>query len=71
MSLKAEMNAVNIEKFISELDSFFSREDIEGAGFCLLKWYGLAKENGDKKGELSILNEAAGYYRRTADKKRE
>ena len=70
MSLKTEMSAVNIEKFISELDSFFSREDIEGAGFCLLKWHRLAAENGDKKGELSILNEAVGYYRQTGEEEK-
>lgn len=62
------MKAVNISNFISELDSFFSREDLEGAGSCLLKWRALAKDCGDKKGELSILNEMIGFYRQTQEK---
>ena len=61
------MPKISIRNFISELDSFFAKEDLQGAGQCLLEWRDRAIQAGDKNGELTVLNEMIGYYRQTKE----
>lgn len=61
------MAKISVYEFIKELDSHFAREDLAGAGECVLKWREKAREIGDRSGELSVLNEMIGYYRRTGE----
>ncbi len=61
------MTKISVEAFIKELDSFFAKNDLQGAGRCLLEWRDRAVFAGDKRGELSILNEMTGFYRQTSD----
>ncbi len=64
------MQKISLKKFINELDSFFAKEDLQGAGLCLLNWLDLARESGDKPAELIILNEMTGYYRQTKEEQK-
>ena len=61
------MAKISVYEFIKELDSHFAREDLAGAGECVLKWREKAREIDDRSGELSVLNEMIGYYRRTGE----
>lgn len=63
------MAKISVKNFIAELDSYFARENLGGAGQCLLEWRERAVEAGDKSGELTVLNEMIGYYRQTKDEK--
>ncbi len=63
------MTKISVSNFIKELDSHFAKEDLQGAGRCLLEWRERAVFAGDKNGELSILNEMIGYYRQTREEK--
>lgn len=64
---KAVMYKISIRNFIKELDSFFAKEDLQGAEQCALKWLELAREHGDKPAELTIYNEMTGFYRQTGN----
>ena len=57
----------SVQKFISELASFFAKDDLQGAGQCLLEWRKRAADAGNKNGELTVLNEMTGFYRQTKD----
>ncbi len=61
------MRKISLKNFIEELDSFFAREDLQGAEKCLLRWLDLARECGDKSGEIIVLNEMTGFYRQTKE----
>lgn len=61
------MAKISIRNFIIELDSFFAKEDLQGAGRCLLDWRNRAIHADDKSGELTVLNEMIGYYRQTKE----
>lgn len=61
------MIKISVTNFIKELDSFFAKEDLQGAGQCMLNWRSMAVHAGDKKGELTVLNEMIGYYRQTKE----
>lgn len=63
------MAKISVKNFITELDSYFARENLAGAGQCLLEWRERAVQAGDKSGELTVLNEMIGYYRQTKDEK--
>ena len=63
------MAEISVTNFIKELDSFFAKEDLQGAGRCLLEWRRRVVSLNDKKGELTVLNEMIGYYRQTRDEK--
>ena len=61
------MSNFDIGNFINSLDGFFARNDLAGAGAFLLEEREKVKISGDKKSELTILNEMTGYYRQTGD----
>ncbi len=64
------MRKISMRNFIKELDEFFAREDLQGAEACALKWLNLAREYGDKPGELIVLNEMTGFYRQTKNEEK-
>ncbi len=63
------MAKISIKTFINELDSCFAKENLAEAELCLLKWRELARNAGDKQGELTVQNEMTGFYRQTKNEK--
>ena len=62
--------SIPISRFIDRLDACFNRNDMKGARDCIRFWENEARRLGDKRGLLTVLNEAIGYYRRTKKKAR-
>lgn len=65
---KENINSVPIIRIITKLDAFFARNDLEGAAELLDYWNNEAKNIGDTRGRLEILNEQIGLYRRTFER---
>ena len=63
------MAKISIKTFINELDSCFAKENLAEAELCLLKWRELARNAGDRQGELTVQNEMTGFYRQTKNEK--
>ena len=61
----AEKERIPIERVIEKLDSLFATNNLSGAERLLDYWLEEAVKLGDTRGELSILNEFIGYYRKT------
>lgn len=62
---KVDPGKIDVQRFITKLDDFFSTNDLKGAGEHLKYWETEAKAIGDPRGLLAVLNEEIGYYRRT------
>ena len=58
---------INTQRMLDKLDSIFDQNDLDGAERLLLYWQNEAINLNDKKGELTVLNELIGLYRRTKD----
>ena len=58
------------EEFIKQLDSFFNREDMNGAGGFLRSVRKEAETNRDDRLLFAVLNEMMGYYRKTGERER-
>ncbi len=61
---KENMSRVPIIRVIQKLDEHFAHNDLESAVELLEYWNGEAKNIGDNRGRLEILNEQIGIYRR-------
>lgn len=61
------MAIISIRAFIKELDSYFAKEDLQGAEACALRWLDIARKHNDPAGESMIYNELAGFYRQTGN----
>lgn len=59
------MSQIDVSRFINKLDSCFNRNDMRAARECIMYWEKEARENGDDRGLLTVLNEAVGFYRRS------
>jgi tetratricopeptide (TPR) repeat protein len=59
---------VPISRILDKLSTFFDKNDLVGAKDFLVNWLNEAKALNDKHGELSILNELVGIYRKLLDK---
>ncbi len=55
---------VPIQRVIEKLDSYFSRNDYEGAERHLLYWLQEAEQGNDRRGELAVRDELLGLYRK-------
>ncbi len=55
-------------RIIEKIDSLFDKNDYKEAGRLLRYWQNEAAELGDAQGELSMLSELIGYYRKQNDK---
>lgn len=60
-----EIERIPVERVIEKLDSLFATNDLSGAERLLNYWLEEAVKLNDTHGELSILNEFIGYYRKT------
>ena len=58
------------EDFINELDSFYMKNDMQGAGECLVRHLGIAQRQNNRGAEMCVLSEMTGYYRQTGDSDR-
>lgn len=67
---KESYDMVPIYRVMEKLDSFFARNDLIGALRLLEYWEREARNLGDERGLLEILNEEIGCYRRVSDKER-
>ena len=61
---------IPVARFISQMDSCFNRNDMKSARDCIRFWESEARRLGDRRGLLTVLNEAVGYYRRNKKKTR-
>ena len=59
---------IDVGRMIDKLDSLFDKNDFLGAGRLLDYWRNEAVRMGDKCGELSVVGEQMGYFRKTNDK---
>ncbi len=64
------MAIISIRTFIKELDSYFAKEDLQGAEACALRWLDIAHKHNDYAGESMIYNEMTGFYRQTGEKEK-
>lgn len=60
--------SIDISRFINQLDACFNRNDMRSARDCINYWEAEARNTGDDRGLLTVLNEAIGLYRRTQKK---
>lgn len=59
---------IDIQEFIAQLDACFNRNDMRGARECIERWEQEARAISDRRGLLTVLNEAVGFYRRSKKK---
>ncbi len=62
--LEQEKKSIPVGRIIQKLDSFFETNDLLGAENLLASWQKEAVTLGDLKGELSVVNEQLGLYRK-------
>lgn len=56
---------IDISRFIDRLDACFNRNDMKAARECIESCEREARDAGDERALLTILNEGVGCYRRT------
>lgn len=56
---------IPVDRVIDKLDAYLSRNDADGARRHLEYWLSEAREGHDKRGELAVLNELLGLYRKS------
>ena len=61
---------IPVDRVIEKLDTLLNRNDMDGAGRLLRSWRDEAVALKDKNGELAVLSEMMGYYRKTKEKER-
>lgn len=65
---EAQSNSIPVRRIIEKLDSHFATNDLLSAQTLLEYWQAEAKKLRDLSGELSVVNEMLGLYRRTNNK---
>lgn len=66
----APAERIPVDRIIRKLDSLFDKNDMAEAGRLLRNWREEARQLKDKDGELEILSEMMGYYRKTREEER-
>ena len=61
---------IDVRRIIEKLDSLFDKNDLPAAGRLLEYWKSEARLYGDLSGELSVVSEMIGYYRKTLEKEK-
>ena len=56
------------QRVLQKLDDYMARRDVPGAERHLKYWLQEAEMEGDRRGELMIHNEMAGFYRKTGNR---
>lgn len=64
----APIGRIPVDRIIDRLDGFLNKNAMDDAEKHLSYWLGEATALKDKRGELSILSEMMGLYRKTGDK---
>lgn len=64
------IGTIKVSRVIEKLDKLFSCNDMAGAGRLLEYWRNEAFSLRDKRGELSVVNEQLGYFRKTGEKEK-
>lgn len=67
---KIEAKKIPIARVIEKLDEHFKTNDLSGAVRLLDYWIAEARAIGDLSGELSVVNEQLGLFRKTNDAER-
>jgi len=67
---KESYDTIPTARIIAKLDEHFAKNDLDSVGRLLEYWDREARNLGDFRGLLEILNEKIGYYRRTGDAER-
>ena len=58
------------QRVIAKMDDYMSRRDYAGAERHLLYWLEEARAGGDLRGELLVLGELVGHYRKTGEREK-
>ena len=64
---KESYDVIPTVRILGKLDELFSRNDLDAVGRLLDYWVKEAKNLGDERGLLEMLNEEIGYFRRTGE----
>ena len=65
--LNTAKGRIPVKRVIEKADGYFNKNDLLGAKRHLEYWKKEAKELGDLNGELSVVNELLGLYRKNGD----
>ncbi len=68
MNINQSVVPIPVGRVLAKLDEYFSRNDYASAEKTLDYWHEEAKIGSDIRGELTILNEKVGLYRKTGQK---
>ena len=60
-----DVKPIDTRRFIEKLDSYYGKNDYNGAERHLLYWLSEAKSGGDLRGQFTVYNEMMGLYRKT------
>ena len=61
-------SAIPVRRIIEKMDEYMSRLDYAGAERHLKYWLAEARASGDRRGELTMLNELIGHSRKTSQR---
>lgn len=61
---------IDVRRVLDKVDACFSRRDWEGAGRLLEYWRNEAELLRDRSGELSMVNELVGFYRKAGNQEK-
>ena len=68
--LKQQAAHISVPRVIEKLDRFLDKNDLASAAGLLVYWQAEAKTLGDLSGELSVVNEMLGLYRKMQNKEK-
>ena len=60
-----DVKPIDTRRFIEKLDSYYSKNDYDGAERHLKYWLSEAKSGNDLRGQFTVYNEMMGIYRKT------
>ena len=66
--LSGAKGRIPVKRVIEKADEYFNKNDLAGAKRHLEYWETESKALGDKNGELSVVNELLGLYRKNGEK---
>lgn len=64
------LGTIPVNRVIEKLDEAFSKNDLAAAGRLLSYWQNEAVSLRDRRGELSVVNEQLGYFRKTDEEQK-
>lgn len=64
------VRAVPQRRIVEKMDEYMARRDYAGAEHHLLYWLAEAEQGADQRGQLMILGELVGHYRKTGEREK-